>query len=70
MFINLKGDYMGKAKDVCMKILKILVGIILIAVGISSYVWWYPQLILLIKAGLGLVVIFIGLMFVLLGWAD
>jgi hypothetical protein len=59
-----------KTNEAISKLWKILVGLILIVVGVGTYWWFWPQLIILIKGGLGLVIAFVGLMFLLVGATE
>jgi len=59
-----------KAGQIIKKALKVIVGLALIAVGILSYLWWWPSLLTLIKGGLGLFVAFIGLIVIMVGLSD
>ena len=54
------------------KLAKIVLGLILVLVGIWSYIpWqWYNDLLVLIKGGIGIVIILIGMVFILIGWSD
>jgi len=52
------------------KSLKIIFGLILILVGLGSYMWWWPQLVILFKGAIGLIVALIGLVFILIGASD
>jgi hypothetical protein len=54
------------------KAVKILFGIILIMLGLLSYLWWgwYHDLMVLVRGGLGIIMILAGLIFILLGWSD
>ena len=52
------------------KIVKILIGIVLIVVGLGSYYYWWPELLVLVKGGLGAVVALIGLVVIMMGWSD
>ena len=61
-----------EAGEVLTKVAKIVFGVILILLGVGSYIWWgwYQDLWVLFKGGIGLVVILIGLVFILIGWSD
>ena len=53
-----------------MKIIKVLVGLVLIVGGIGSYWYWYGELLLVVKGCLGAAVALIGLVVVMMGWSD
>jgi len=53
-----------------MKGVKILVGLLVIALGLLSYYWWWPELWLVFKGVLGLFVALIGLVILLIGISD
>ena len=64
-----------KTAEVAKKFFLVLLGLVLIALGVLSYVFgihtpWWPHLLVLIKGGIGLVVIFIGLMIIMMGIYD
>jgi len=59
-----------KTKESLSKLWKILVGLLLIVIGAGTYWWFWPQLIILIKGGLGLVIALIGIMFLLVGATE
>ena len=62
-----------KTKDMVGKYFKILFGLLLIIVGISTYAtWgkWWPELLDLIKGSLGIIIALIGLMFMFIGFSD
>jgi hypothetical protein len=63
---------MADGMDIVRKLTKIVFGVILILFAAGMYLWWgwWHELLVLIKGGLPLVVAFIGLIFILLGWAD
>jgi len=52
------------------KWVKILVGAVLIALGLASYVWWWSELWLVFRGLIGLFVAFVGLIVLLIGWSD
>lgn len=52
------------------KFIKVLIGIILIVLGLMSYVWWWPALWTVFKGGLGLMVIGIGLLVILIAFTE
>jgi hypothetical protein len=56
--------------DMLKKSMKILFGVILILVGLGSYIYWWPQLWALFKGAIGLIVALIGLVFILIGASD
>lgn len=60
----------GEAGTVLGKVAKIVFGVILILLGIWSYTYWWRELLILFKGGVGLIVILIGLVFILIGWSD
>ncbi|MFH0977713.1 MAG: hypothetical protein V1837_00280 [Candidatus Woesearchaeota archaeon] len=61
------------AKGYAGKFAKIVLGLILILVGIWTYLpplnWW-TFLWDIVKGGLGLIIAVIGLIFILMGWSD
>ncbi len=60
-------------EDSLKKAFKIIFGLFLIAVGISTYAtWgrWWPELVVLIKGSLGIVVAMAGLLFVFIGFSE
>jgi hypothetical protein len=59
-----------KTKESLSKLWKILVGLLFIVIGAGTYWWFWPQLIILIKGGLGLVIALVGLMFLLVGATE
>lgn len=59
-----------KFKEILKKSMKILVGLILVVVGVLSYLWWWPDLLTLIKGSLGAFVALFGLMLIFLAWSD
>jgi hypothetical protein len=59
-----------KIGQIIKKSLKVIVGLALIAVGILSYLWWWPDLLVLVKGSLGLFVAFIGLIVIMVGLSD
>lgn len=59
-----------KIGQIIKKTLKVVVGLLLIAAGVLSYLWWWPDLLTLIKGGLGLFVAFIGLIVIMVGLSD
>jgi predicted RND superfamily exporter protein len=62
-----------KTKNTVGKYFKILFGLLLIVVGVSTYAtWgrWWPELLILIKGSIGAVVALIGLMFMFIGFSD
>ncbi|MDD5086289.1 MAG: hypothetical protein PHV16_00910 [Candidatus Nanoarchaeia archaeon] len=62
-----------KTKETVGKYFKILFGLLLIIVGISTYAtWgkWWPELLILIKGSLGIFVAFVGLIFMFIGFSD
>ena len=75
---NLNGKFEDPRKEIrplfdsfgIKKIIKVLVGIALIVVGIGSYWYWWPELLVLVKGGLGAVVALIGLVVVMIAWSD
>ncbi|MFH1510655.1 MAG: hypothetical protein ABIF10_03105 [Candidatus Woesearchaeota archaeon] len=52
------------------KYLKIVFGLLLILGGLGSYLWWWPDLWILFKGSIGLIVGMIGLVFILIGASD
>lgn len=52
------------------KIVKVLLGLVLIAAGLYSYKWWWPELLMVIKGCLGVFIALIGLVVVMIGWSD
>jgi len=60
--------------DGAKKAAKVIIGLLLIALGVYSYVWsngaWFKDLLTLIKGGVGLFVIAIGFVFMLIGWTE
>ena len=52
------------------KIVKVLVGIMLIVAGVYSYRWWWPELLVVVKGCLGAFVALVGLVVVMIGWSD
>ena len=52
------------------KAMKIVGGLLLIVLGLYSYVFWFPHLIDIIKGGFGLVLIVIGLLAIAIGSVD
>lgn len=52
------------------KFWKILLGVVLIGLGVLSYFYWWPELLTLIKGGLGLVLALIGLIFLVVGFTE
>lgn len=52
------------------KAIKVIIGLALIVVGIGSYWYWWPELLLLVKGGLGAVVALIGLVVIMIAWSD
>jgi hypothetical protein len=52
------------------KIIKVLVGIALIVVGIGSYWYWLPELLVVVKGCLGVFIALIGLVVVMIAWSD
>jgi hypothetical protein len=52
------------------KIIKILIGLALIVVGLGSYYYWWPELLLVVKGSLGVFVALIGLVVVMIGWSN
>lgn len=52
------------------KILKVLIGLVLVALGAVSYYWWWPFLWELVKGALGLVIIGIGLLVILIAFTE
>ncbi len=52
------------------KAIKILIGLVLIVLGLASYVEWYPALWLLIKGALGLFVAGVGALVILIAFTD
>ena len=55
-----------KKADSTKKFFEILTGLVLIFLGVYGIVaWWWDELFLLIKGGIGLVIVLIGLMVVL-----
>ncbi len=59
-----------KTKDLIKKFLKVVFGLLLIMVGVYGCIRWWPQLLSLILGAIGIIVIFIGLMFVFIGFSD
>jgi len=59
-----------KIKDLIKKFLKVVFGLLLIMVGVYGCIRWWPQLLSLILGAIGIIVIFIGLMFVFIGFSD
>ena len=52
------------------KYMKIIFGLILILVGLGSYMYWYRDLWTLFKGAIGLIIAMIGLVFILIGASD
>ncbi|MBW2981471.1 hypothetical protein KY343_01195 [Candidatus Woesearchaeota archaeon] len=58
-----KGGFLKKA-------VKVILGLALIIVGIGSYWYWWPELVLVIKGCLGAFVALIGLVVIMIGVSD
>jgi len=52
------------------KALKVIIGLALIAAGVGSYWYWWPELLLVVKGCLGAFVALIGLIVVMIAWSD
>lgn len=62
---------MGKeGSESAKKYIKIIFGLLLILVGLGSYLWWWQELWVLFKGSIGLFVAMIGLVFILIGASD
>jgi hypothetical protein len=53
-----------------MKGIKVLIGVLLMLLGLLSYGWWFPQLIVVVKGLLGLGVALVGFVVLLIGISD
>lgn len=49
---------------------KFLAGVLFIGLGVLSYLYWWQELLTLIKGGLGLVLIMIGVVFFMLAFTE
>ncbi len=52
------------------KWMKIVGGLLMIALGLYSYSFWLPQLIEFVKGGLGIVLIMLGILVVAIGSVE
>jgi len=52
------------------KWIKVIGGLLLIAIGMYSYILWLPQLMDFIKGGLGIVLILVGLLAIAIGSVE
>jgi len=59
-----------KTKDLIKKFLKVVFGLLLIMAGVYGCIKWWPQLLSLILGAIGIIVIFVGLIFVFIGFSD
>lgn len=51
-------------------VIKLLVGLIFMVGGVLSYMYWWQDLLVLIRGGLGAVLLLAGLLFLVMGWSD
>ncbi len=58
------------AGTIAKKIGKIIFGLLIILVGLGTYLFWWDQLIVVFKGLLGIVLIAVGLILIALGWTD
>ena len=57
-------------KDRLMNIVKLLFGLVLVIGGVVSYLYWWQDLLVLIRGSVGLVLFLFGFIFLLMGWSD
>ncbi|HLC80854.1 MAG TPA: hypothetical protein VJG31_03725 [Candidatus Nanoarchaeia archaeon] len=49
---------------------KFLAGVLFLGLGVLSYLYWWQELLTLIKGGLGLVLIMVGVVFFMLAFTE
>ncbi len=52
------------------KLIKVLIGLVLIVLGLASYTVWWPALLVLVKGALGLFVAGVGFLLILIAMTD
>jgi hypothetical protein len=52
-----------KKSNVSKMVLKVLIGIVLMALGAVSIYYWWPELLVIIKGMIGIILILVGLIF-------
>ncbi len=48
-------------------VVKMLLGIIIMLLGVGTYYFWYPELIIMLKGGIGLIILMVGFVMFLIG---
>lgn len=58
------------AGAIAKKVAKIIFGLLIILVGLGTYLFWFAELVQVFKGLFGIVLIVLGLILIALGWTD